>query len=49
MEGMCGGGERVRVRVSLGFNKRSEVAVVAVAVFDESLSCSRSIDSRCFK
>ena len=36
----------VRVRVSLGFNKRSEVAVVAVAVLNESLSCGRSIDSR---
>ena len=52
----CGGwkvcverGKRVRVRVSLGFNKGSDVAVVAIAILNESLSCSRSIDSRCFK
>ena len=50
----CGGwkvcverGKRVRVRVSLGFNKGSDVAVVAIAILNESLSCSRSIDSRC--
>ena len=39
MEGMCGGGERVRVRVSLGFNNISEVAVGAVCL----LICSSVI------